>query len=173
MITIGMDIGLRSNGIIVLNSNGNIIDMLLIPTYAAQSNTGTKTRITLNSEYIIIYNCDLIVNFINSIRLRENVEIRLGLERLSYNSISSSKDILAGIHWSIRCYILNQLDMHCQIISPNEWRKGIITTWDKVKYELLYPDEDMNKIIPYYKLPILQKIMFYFVRAKMMSIAKI
>lgn len=151
MINIGLDIGLRSNGLIV-QSNEKILDLCLVQTF----NTLSKKQKT-DKRYIIKQNEDIIVYNLNKIHAfikpHINDAIRICIEGLSYNSISSSKDLLAGLHWATRAMIIEKFGIHCEIVYPLKWRAGHIKHYDRVQASLKYDECDpIDKLIMYHKL---------------------
>lgn len=159
MIRIGMDIALRSNGIVAINDDNEIVGLRLLETFKNDKHLTKKQKhmdiIIANEEDIIIYNQLLVYGFIKHLRDFEGyTNIEIHMEGLSYNSESASKDILAGMHWSIRSMIVHDFDIKPIILPPEKWRKGIIKGLDRINYLNKYPEQatDLTKFIPYMKI---------------------
>lgn len=110
---IGIDLSLRSTGLVHINENGELIRFKLVQPSAKE----------YQDESNLIYNAEEILTFIG----RVNPSV-IGLEDLSYNSISSSKDLIAGNFW----YLRTQLKIHypeipLMIVPVLSWRSPLFT----------------------------------------------
>ena len=149
-VYIGIDLGLRSNGIVALDKHGKLIDMDLITTSKSLPKNSRKTHNVYNDESMMIYTYRRFEKFFQTLNSTEYV---VAIERLSYASISSSKDVLAGMHWYIRTRLYENFDIEFEVLSPAKWRNGIISKQDEIDIQLDYLSEDINKVGPYVICP--------------------
>jgi hypothetical protein len=112
MSFLGIDLSLRSTGLVFLNQDH--IEYKLITSDAKK----------LNDEELLLYNIKEILAFIDYHRPKY-----IGLEGLSFGSVSSSKDILAGNFWCLRTAIYEKLTTP-DIIPVLTWRSKL---FDKVE----------------------------------------
>ena len=108
MIKIGIDASLRSTGISILNDDNLIKNYIYQPTEKQY-------------EKLIIETTEFYHDLFNNLIHQYDIS-KVNLESLSFNSISSTKDIIATCHWNLRC-ILYELDLDVNIVSPAQWRK--------------------------------------------------
>lgn len=104
MSFLGIDLSLRSTGLVFLNQDQ--IEYKLITSDAKK----------LNGEELLLYNIKEILEFIDYHRPKY-----IGLEGLSFGSVSSSKDILAGNFWYLRTMIYQNY-VTPEIIPVLTWR---------------------------------------------------
>lgn len=80
----------------------------------------------LNDEELIIEICKRICDLIEKFN-----PIEINLEGLSFNSISGSKDIIAGLFWNLRCKISQQFsNIKVNIIPVTTWRSPLFNKED-------------------------------------------
>ena len=115
-MSIGVDLSLRSTGVVTLDDDLNLIDFILI-------NPSTKEY---NDEKLLTYIANEIVSYVNC-----NLDEKFGLDRdyaiegLSFMSVSASKDIMYGNFWHLRCEIMNFTEDATITIYPvTKWRNG-------------------------------------------------
>lgn len=141
MIKIGIDQSLRSTGISILRDNELIENFIYQPT--------EKCYEQLITDSINFY-CDLFED------LHEKYHIdTINLESLSFNSVSSSKDVIATCHWNLRCILYN-MGYQVNIVSPAQWRKfNQIIPKNKKQKELKQEiGKDYLKILAWDKLDV-------------------
>ena len=115
---VGIDLSLRSTGLVHLK-NGELNQFQLVQPSPKD----------YQDESILIYNSDVILKFI-----AETKPYVIGLEDLSYNSISSSKDLIAGNFW----YLRTQLKIHYPeipiiIVPVLSWRSPLFNKAERDK----------------------------------------
>lgn len=102
---LGIDLSLRSAGL-CFNNEFKLIQI-------------TK----LNDEELLIEISNQICSFIHKCKPNE-----INIEGLSFNSISGSKDIIAGNFWYLRCRIHCEFpDIPINIIPVTQWRNPLFT----------------------------------------------
>ena len=111
---IGVDQAKRSTGITALNSNGIIVDCILI-------NPGPE----YDQEQLIQYQWNHIKEFID----RQPSVRAIALESLAFGSDSKGYDLLCGIHWYIRTQLLTEYPhLYTGVITVSQWRSKILPT---------------------------------------------
>ncbi len=106
---LGIDLSLRSAGLHI-NNNFKLIQI---------SN--------LNDEDLLIKIADEICKFIS-----ETNPTQINIEGLSFNSISGSKDIIAGNFWNLRCSLKKEFPLiPIKIIPVTQWRNPLFTKNDR------------------------------------------
>lgn len=108
MKTIGIDLSMRCTGLSFID--GDKFEYKLVKTDAKK----------LNNEELLIHTANEVIDFIK----KYNPD-KIGLEGLSFGSLSGSKDILAGNFWYIRTEIFRQLGYHVDIIPVLTWRSPL------------------------------------------------
>ena len=110
MNVIGIDLSLRSSCIVYLSDNE--FEYRLI----------TSDSKKLNDEELLIYNSNEILKFIN--RFEPDY---IALEGLSFGSISSSKDIIAGNFWHLRTQLFKNWSgkSKIEIVPVLSWRSPL------------------------------------------------
>lgn len=142
---IGIDLSMRSTAVVAINDTD--IKFKLITSTAKQ----------YNDEELLIYNAKELCNFIS------NFEVDyINFEALSFNSTSSSKDILWGNYWHTRVELRKQFKNvkinFCEVLSwrnkvvPIETRRSVTEANKRFKA--------LKTIIGYDKLPRNEKIIF-------------
>jgi hypothetical protein len=110
-MAMGIDLSLRSTSVVNINKNGVSYHLV------------TSSSKDLNDEKLLLYNKEKIKNLIEL-----HQPDRIALEGLSFGSISSSKDILAGNFWSIRTMIAESFpDIELIIVPVTVWRSPLLT----------------------------------------------
>lgn len=125
MVKIGCDISLRSSGISIVENNK------LVECFIYQPSEKCYEQLITDS-FFFYY------DFFKKMNDKYDIE-QINIEDLSFNSISSTKDILATNYWNIRV-ILHNLKIHYQIFSPSNWRK-INEIIPKDKKQKIYKEE--------------------------------
>lgn len=88
---IGIDQSKRSTGLVALDSNGGVIDFVL----ACSEET--------DNLQLLSYQCELVCAWINALSRNTGKSYGGGLiEGISFGSVGSGKDFLAGLQWSLR-----------------------------------------------------------------------
>jgi hypothetical protein len=109
MKIIGIDLSLRSTGLVCVDNSN--FDYKLIVTDPKK----------LNDEELIAYNWTLIELFIT-----KHNPTHIAIEGLSFNSLSSSKDLLAGNFWYIRTRLFASYpEIKVDIIPVLTWRSPL------------------------------------------------
>lgn len=112
MRTLSIDLSLRSTGLCFIDDSDNVFFKLI---------TTSKDKFT--DEKTLIYNWYEIWCFI-----LEHQPTHIVIEDLSYDSISSSKDLINGNFWYIRANIVETFpDMILDIITVAEWRNPLFS----------------------------------------------
>ena len=110
---IGIDQSKRSTGITSLNSDGKIVDCILI-------NPGPE----YDAEQLVQYQWKHIKEFID----RQSSVKAIALESLAFGSENSQGyDLLCGIHWYIRTQLLTEYPhLYTGVITVSQWRSKIL-----------------------------------------------
>lgn len=109
---VGIDLSLRSTGIVVLNDSNTLVDFCVVG------------HPTLKNEDVLIFNTENIMAF-----LEKHQKNDIAIEGLSFMANSSSKDLLWGNFWCLRTQIKKDF-MDCvnvSIIPVARWRKTVLT----------------------------------------------
>lgn len=115
-ITVAIDLSLRSTGLIAIKGD-RILEYIIIKSDAKK----------LNKEELLIYNVEQIMNFID--KYQPDV---IGLEGLSFGSISASKDIIAGNFWHLRTAIF-KAGYQIEIVPVLTWRSPLFNKEERKK----------------------------------------
>lgn len=111
MRIIGIDLSMRSTGLTYKNEDELEFDSI---------NPSAKTY---NDEALLSYNAKMVCNFID-----KYVPDVIVLEGLSHNSISSSKDLIAGNFWHVRIAIKERyLLVPLYIVPVKSWREPLFS----------------------------------------------
>lgn len=122
---LGIDLSLRSTGLVFINKDTVIYKLI------------SSDSKNLNDEELLIYNSYQICKFI-----KECNPTHIGLEGLSFGSISASKDILAGNFWHLRAEICILFpDIIVDIVPVLSWRSKLFN-----KEERTLLKENMGKV---------------------------
>lgn len=115
MNIIGIDLSLRSTGICVL-SNSSLYFKLIQP------NEQIKNEELLQTIWSELYSF-----------IKQFDKPKINLEGLSLDSVSSSKDIIAGNFWYVRTQ-LSILNYSFQIVPVTEWRNPLFSKQDRKQH---------------------------------------
>jgi hypothetical protein len=118
---VGIDLSLNSTGLVSLSTKSTLLGYALI-------NPDVKK---LTNEERLDYNAREVLKFIETY----SPDV-VGIEDLSYNSISSSKDEIAANFWRVRCEIRrNYPSIDLRIVPVLSWRSPLFnkTERDKLK----------------------------------------
>jgi hypothetical protein len=119
MKVLGLDLSLRSAGMVVL-TNGYLEDFMLV-------NSDSKS---LNEEKLLIYNSSKVIEFVDKHR-----PDKIGIEGLSFNSLSGSKDLIDGNFWYIRTEIYRAFPkIPVEIIPVKTWRCPLFSKIENREY---------------------------------------
>lgn len=130
---IAIDLSLRSTGLVSLNDS-----TFELEDFAVISNPD------LNDEELIVENCRQIRNFVE-----RNYAENICIEGLSFGSVSSSKDLLAGQFWHLRTKLYKIGTLH--IVPVQRWRCRKI--FSKEEYEYFKGMKDGLKWMVVDKIP--------------------
>lgn len=107
----GIDLSMRSTGICVFDGDKDHFFMV-------------KSK--KNDEELLIENADIICKIIASHNIK-----KIHLEGLSFNSVSSSKDLIAGNFWYVRTILKQRFpEIEICVIPVQKWRSKILTKED-------------------------------------------
>jgi len=126
-VIVAIDLSLRSTGLVALQDN-RILEYDVITSDAKK----------LNKEELLIFNSLKIMDFIDKYQ-----PDKIGLEGLSFGSISSSKDILAGNFWKLRTDIF-KAGYPIDIIAVLTWRSSL---FNKEERKLLKENSKKLKLL--------------------------
>lgn len=123
---VSIDLSMRSTALVAMDDDGSINYKLVI--------SDSKK---INDEQLLMYNAIEIVDFINKHKPKY-----VGLEGLSFGSISGSKDIIAGNFWYVRTQIYQHCDVELEIIPVLTWRSPL---FDKEERKTLKENDKLVK----------------------------
>jgi hypothetical protein len=107
---LAIDLSLRSAGVVLLNEDGVVDDFMIVANKELQD------------EALIKKNCLNILDFCRG----RNIN-KILIEGLSFASISSSKDIIAGNFWTLRVLLKDLFNYEFNIVPVTRWRKQVIS----------------------------------------------
>jgi hypothetical protein len=129
MNVIGIDLSLNSTGLVHMSDNYEMVHALVKPD---------PKKFT--SEERLDFVAEQVINFIST----TGADV-IGLEDLSYNSISSSKDEIAANFWRVRCEIKRAFPtIPLHIVPVLSWRSPL---FNKVERDKLKADTKFFKEI--------------------------
>ena len=112
-----IDLSLRSTGIVF--SNGETLKYDLIKTKADE----------LNGEELLDFTAKYIINFIHNYCPQPDLIV---IEGLSFNSVSSSKDIIAGNFWHTRVALKKEFPtVPLEIVEVLSWRSPLFVKQER------------------------------------------
>lgn len=107
----GIDLSLRSTGIAIDTPGIHTFRLVKLTEY--------------DEEELLLRSCKRIMSI-----LREFGVTQVNLEGLSFGSVSSSKDIIAGNFWMLRC-ALHEAGIEVNILPVSMWRSPLFTAADR------------------------------------------
>lgn len=143
-MVVGIDQSKRSTAL-VLTDEGKLEDFLLV--------CPSKE---LDNEDLILYQWELVYRFIY--KYCEFIDT-INLEGLSFNSVSSSKDLLAGLHWSTRANLKHFLGITANIVPVLSWRAKVLSKEERKSISELKIKDGLKKAVVD-KLPFEVKVRF-------------
>lgn len=115
MLFTGIDLSLRNTGLVTLDKDGNLKDFAIVSNKE-------------NEEALIDNNVKDIMSYL----INSNTT-HIAIEGLSFMSVSSSRDIISGNYWHLRCSIYS-LNKNCstnkfflEVVPVSRWRKFVIS----------------------------------------------
>lgn len=150
-LLLSIDLSMRSAGAVILDSNGVLIDQLLVPT----------TKEEVDNEELLIYMEDCLVSF----AARHKGLTSMVIEGLSFGSKSANADLIAGNWWNIR-RAMRVAFPHINIgrIPVTTWRSRVIdlTKGNKAALQKKF-GKDYLKIAVMHQVPahVLQQFVDY------------
>lgn len=112
---LGCDQSKRSTGLALVDHEGALID------YALLSNT------KLDHEELMLWQWEGLTRFLSD-NLNSPYELKGSLiEGLSFGSVGSAKDFLAGLQWYFRCKMKEGYGKHFGTITVSGWRSKVLT----------------------------------------------
>ncbi|NOR27654.1 MAG: hypothetical protein GQ540_03885 [Lutibacter sp.] len=151
---IGIDLSLRSSGLVCIDHRKNIVDLKVIKSKPNDLKSNKKLPYPVkNDEELLIYNSLEMESFIY-----ENYGYGLKgivIEGLAYGGQSGMKDIIQGNFWYCRTFIYDMFKPICIGIVPvTEWRKPIVPEVKQAKKDLKEKyGKEWVKIVTYNRLP--------------------
>lgn len=119
---IGIDLSLRSSGLVRLDDDNNLLDFDVVSVCNKKYVQG------VNDEEMLIYIADKIVYFVE----RNNDKEAVAIEGLSFQSASSSKDLVWGNFWFLRVRLrMLYPDMLIGVIPVISWRNPLLSNLTK------------------------------------------
>lgn len=110
---VGIDLALRKTGIVHLNPDGTLF------RFSVVSSDPKK----INGEDLLVHNRKAIKAALPSSKA---ANIRVALEGLSFNSVSSDHDLISANHWITRLTLKDD-NAAVHIFPPKSWQKTIVT----------------------------------------------
>lgn len=133
---LGIDQSKRSTGLVLVDQGGELVDYKLL------SNT------KLDNEELIVWQWGELVQFLEE----WDTTIRGALiEGLSFGSVGSGKDFLAGLQWYFRCQMVDRLGIFLGVVPVTMWRSKVLTKEEQKEAKAL--GKDGLKIACFEKLP--------------------
>lgn len=136
---LGIDQSKRSTGLVLVDQEGALIDYTLL------SNT------KLDNEELILWQWDKLVNFLDD-GVCDSLLVKGALiEGLSFGSVGSGKDFLAGLQWYFRCQMQDGYGKYLGTCPVSMWRSQVLTKEEQREAKKL--GKDGLKIACFEKLP--------------------
>ena len=132
-VFIGIDLALRKSGVVVLDDNGNLKSLEVIDS----------TNKKLKDEDLLLNNKLAIKNLLEELSSKYTIKC-IFLEGLSYNSVSSSKDLIGANYW-LSMIEMKILDIKYVVIPPKSWQKIIATKEKLLPIVEKFPIKRANK----------------------------
>lgn len=169
---IGIDLSLRSTGLVAIDEN---LDVKLFGIINSVNKEDKTDLPVLNDEDLLIYNSQKIISFISNVNQVWSID-HINLEGLSFGGVSGSKDILQGNFWEVRCEITKKYSsIPVKIIPVTTWRSKVLNKDDRDSALAKYgkakylkegcvdklPDEVKNKFEEYISINKYKKASIY------------
>lgn len=136
---LGIDQSKRSTGLVLVDQDGALIDYKLLGS--------TK----LDNEELILWQWEELVHFLSD-NLNSPFDLKGSLiEGLSFGSVGSGKDFLAGLQWYFRCQMRDGYDKYLGTCPVSLWRSQVLTKEEQREAKAL--GKDGLKIACFEKLP--------------------
>lgn len=151
--TMGLDMSMRSTGLVVLSPDDNLMTFDVWKTRKDEDNSKDKFNMGeffFDPEDHIIEFCDYVVRMVDKWSVDKFV-----IEGLAYTRASAHKDFIQGIYWGVRSHIRRE-SPHVLIgsIAVNSWRSKVLTRDEQKEAKKIYtPKTEALKIATYKKLP--------------------
>ena len=113
---LGIDQSKRSTGLVLLDQDGELRDFRLI-----------CPSMTLDGTELVQYQVKQYCKFLHNNSLDLNPPTVALIEGLSFGSIGSAKDILAGLNWCFRFVSLEHYKFFLGIVTVSQWRSKVLT----------------------------------------------
>lgn len=111
---VSVDLSLRSSGVCILDSKGNLIDFKIVAPSVKE----------FNNEELLNYIAKDIIGFVS--QYEKNLKAVV-IEGLAYAGKSSCKDMISGNFWHLRCSLKERFgDIPCGVVSVSEWRGYVL-----------------------------------------------
>jgi hypothetical protein len=125
---VGIDLSLRSTGLVCIDEKGDLADYNLVHSTPEQ----------LNDEELLISNITKIITFVEKQYVKFD-ELRVAIEGLSFAGRSGEKDKIDGHFWFLKVSLkIFFPDVLVGIIPVNSWRSRVLTRQDSDKYKKRY-----------------------------------
>ena len=136
---LGIDQSKRSTGLVLVDQEGALIDYKLL------SNT------QLDNEELILWQWEELTEFVND-NTNSPMELKGALiEGLSFGSVGSGKDFLAGLQWYFRCQMKDGYGLFLGTVPVSMWRSKVLTKEEQKEAKAL--GKDGLKLACFEKLP--------------------
>lgn len=136
---LGIDQSKRSTGLVLVDQGGELVGYKLL------SNT------KLDNEELILWQWEELVHFLSdNTSSHEDVKGAL-VEGLSFGSVGSGKDFLAGLQWYFRCQMRDAEGLFLGTVPVSMWRSKVLTKEEQKEAKAL--GKDGLKIACFEKLP--------------------
>jgi len=132
---IGIDQSKRSTAVVTVTDTGSLVAYELI--------CAPKE---IDNEELIVYQLDRLLKVVDAAINYENLLPDIFIEGLSFGSVSSSKDILAGLLWYIktRLYVLYP-DIKVTTVPVTSWRAKVIPIEERREIKRLNLKDGLKK----------------------------
>lgn len=120
MISIGLDISMRSSGITILQQTDGKISLVSCGVVAVKKDEYDEER-------LFNYNAEKVIEIIEPFVTRN---AKFVIESLSLRSVAGILDRIIGNHWTIRSAIVYKFNCNILPVAPDKWRKEVLTRED-------------------------------------------
>lgn len=115
MLRVGVDQSKRSTAIVCTDKEGNLIDFLL-----------SSPPLPMDNEELLVYITNDFTTLVNKWQLDRGIS-KVTLEGLSFGSVSSSKDLLAGLLWTLRLTLYKDYpNIPYSVVPVTRWRSKVL-----------------------------------------------